>query len=141
MMPSLEQIIADEMHQWGIGGVSVALMDDQRVVYAAGFGEARRDSIFRVGSVSKLFNAIAVMQQVEAGKMDLDAPLPPEVLPHNPFIDSPAVTLRQLLCHRSGLQREATVGGYLDDSEPGLAAAVASVRLCVLANRPGSVTR
>ena len=141
MMPSLEQIIADEMHQWGIGGVSVALMDDQRVVYAAGFGEARRDSIFRVGSVSKLFNAIAVMQQVEAGKMDLDAPLPPEVLPHNPFIDSPAVTLRQLLCHRSGLQREATVGGYLDDSEPGLAAAVASVRPCVLANRPGSVTR
>jgi serine beta-lactamase-like protein LACTB len=141
MMSSFERIIADEMRQWGIGGVSVALVEDQRVVYAAGFGEARRDSVFRVGSVSKLFNAIAVMQQVEAGKMDLDAPLPFDVLPLNPFLDHPAVTLRQLLCHRSGLQREAPVGGYLDDSEPGLAATIASVRPCVLASRPGSVTR
>jgi len=141
MTTNLEKIIADEMRQWGLGGVAVALVDDQRVVYAAGFGEARRDSIFRVGSVSKLFNAIAVMQQVEAGKLDLDAPLPAEVLPLNPFMDNPAVTLRLALCHRSGLQREAAVGGYLDDSEPGLAATVASVRPCVLASRPGSATR
>jgi len=141
MMSNLEQIIAREMRQWGIGGISIALVDDQRVVYAAGFGEARRDSIFRVGSVSKLFNAIAVMQQVEAAKLNLDAPLPAELLPINPFMDHPAVTLRQTLCHRSGLQREAAVGGYLDDSEQGLAATVASVRPCVLATSPGSATR
>jgi CubicO group peptidase (beta-lactamase class C family) len=141
MVSNLEKIIADEMRQWNIGGISVALVDDQRVVYAAGFGEARRDSIFRVGSVSKLFNAVAVLQQVEAGRLDLDAPLPAEMLPLNPFIDNPPVTLRQTLCHRSGLQREAAVGGYFDDSDPGLAATVASVRPCVLATRPGAVTR
>src|SRR5262245_44849412 len=71
----LEAVIREEMREWNIGGVSVALINDQQLVYAAGFGEAKRDSIFRCGSISKLFNAIAVMQQVEAGKLDLDAPL------------------------------------------------------------------
>ena len=116
-------------------------MDDQKVIHAAGFGEARRESIFRVGSVSKLFNAVAVMQQVEAGKLDLDAPLPADVLPVNPFFDSPPVTLRQTLCHRSGLQRESPVGGYFDETQPGVAATVASVQPCVLATRPGAKTR
>jgi CubicO group peptidase (beta-lactamase class C family) len=141
MMLNLEKIVADQMRQWEIGGVSLALVDDQRIVYAAGFGQARRDSVFRVGSLSKLLNAIAVLQQVEAGKLDLEAPLPAEALPLNPFADQPAVTLRQTLCHRSGLQRESPVGGYFDDSEPGLEATVASVRPCVLATAPGAKTR
>lgn len=137
----LEAIVRQEMQDWGIGGVAVALVDDQQTVYAAGFGEAKRDSLFRVGSISKLFNAVAVMQQVESGKLDLDAPLPADLMPLNPFRDNPPVTLRQLLCHRSGLPRESPVGGYLDASEPGLAATVASVRGCVLVTRPGEKTR
>jgi len=141
VLPALEEDIRREMSDWNIGGIAVALVDDQRLVYAAGFGEAQRDSLFRVGSISKLFNAIAVMQQVEAGKLALDTPLPAEVLPLNPFLGAPAVTLRQILCHRSGLQRESTVGGYFDDSQPGLAATLASVRCCVLATRPGEKTR
>ena len=140
-LPELEEDIRREMSDWNIGGIAVALVDDQRVVYAAGFGEAKRDSVFRVGSISKLFNALAVMQQVEAGKLALDAPLPGDVLPLNPFPGAPAVTLRQVLCHRSGLQRESPVGGYFDDSQPGLAATLASVRGCVLATRPGEKTR
>jgi serine beta-lactamase-like protein LACTB len=141
VLPALEEDIRREMSDWNIGGIAVALVDDQRVVYAAGYGEAKRDSVFRVGSISKLFNAIAVMQQVEAGKLDLDAPLPADVLPLNPFPEAPAVTLRQILCHRSGLQRESPVGGYFDDSQPGLLATVASVRGCVLATLPGEKTR
>ncbi len=61
LAPKLESVIGEEMQEWGLGGVAVALVDDQRVVYAAGFGEARRDSVFRAGSISKLFNAVAVM--------------------------------------------------------------------------------
>ena len=140
----LETVIREEMREWGIGGISVALVDDQQVIYGAGFGEAKRDSIFRCGSISKLFNALAVMQQVEAGKLDLDAPLQTYgdgLLPLNPFPEAPAVTLRQMLCHRSGLQREATVGGYFDGSQPTLAATVASISAGVLATRPGEKTR
>ena len=140
----LETVIREEMREWEIGGIAVTLVDDQQVVHAAGFGEAKRDSIFRCGSISKLFNALAVMQQVEAGKLDLDAPLEKYgggLLPQNPFVDAPAVTLRQMLCHRSGLQREATVGGYFDGSQPGLKATVASISAGVLATRPGEKAR
>lgn len=141
-LPSrLEPVVQEEMREWGITGIAIALVDDGRVVYEKAFGEARPDSLFRVGSISKLFNAIAVMQQVEAGKLDLDAPLPPEVLPINPFPGEPKVTLRQLLCHRSGLQREPIVGHYLDPSEPGLERTVQSVPSGVLVTLPEEKVR
>ena len=139
--PVLEAAVEAEMDTWGITGVSVALVDDQKTVYSKGFGTATTESIFRAGSVSKLFNALAVMQQVEAENLDLDAPIDPETLPINPFPERPAITLRHLLSHRSGLQREAPVGGYLDDSEPGIAATVDSIRESVLVTRPGEKTR
>lgn len=141
ILPKIESIVREEMREWNIGGIAVALVEDQRVVYAAGFGEARRDSVFRVGSISKLFNAIAVMQQVEAGRLNLNAPLPPDVSPINPFPGEPKVTLRQLLSHRSGLPREGSVGGYMDVSQPGLAATVASGPASVLVTRPVEKTR
>ena len=95
-----EKVIAEEMRQWGLGGVAVALVDDQRVVYAAGFGEARRDLDLLVSAACrKLFNALAVMQQVEAGRLD------PRRAATRRFsccrlirlIDNPPVTLRQTL--------------------------------------------
>lgn len=141
VIPRLEAVVREEMAEWGIGGVAVALVDDQETVYLKGFGEAKDDSVFRVGSISKLFNAIAVMQQVENGKLDLDAPVDPELLPWNPFPSAPAVTLRQLLCHMSGLQREATIGSYFDPDEPSIAATLASLRNGVLATRPGEKIR
>lgn len=137
----IETTVRDEMKEWGIGGISIALIDDQALVYANGFGEAKRDSIFRAGSISKLFNAVAVMQQVEAGKLDLDAALPPEVSPVNPFPDKLQVTLRQLLCHRSGLQRESPTGGYFDATQPTIDATARSVADCVLATKPTEKTR
>lgn len=142
--PHVEKIIRQEMKEWGIGGISVALVDDQQTIFSAGYGEANKDSLFRCGSISKLFNAVAVMQQVEAGKLDLDAPLQTYgdgLLPVNPYPDSPPVTLRQILCHRSGLPREAPVGGYFDPAQPSLAATVASMAGTVLATRPGEKTR
>ncbi len=141
IVPRLDATIRAEMTEWGIGGLSVALIDGSETVHSAGYGEAKRNSVFRVGSVSKLLNAIAVMQLVEEGKLDLDAPLPTDLLPLNPFPGEGAVTLRQLLCHRSGLQREVPVGGYFDPSQPGLAATIGSLRSGVLVTQPGEKTR
>lgn len=137
----LESVVREEMSDWDISGISIALVDDQETIYSKGFGDAQRDSIFRAGSISKLFNALAVMQQVEAGNLDLDEPIPVEHLPINPFPDQPAVTLRQILAHRSGFQREATVGSYLDDSEPGILASVESIRPSVLVTKPAEKAR
>ncbi len=140
----LETAVQQEIKDYGIGGIAVALTDGQRLVHAAGYGEAERDSVFRAGSVSKLFNAVAVMQLAELGKLSIDAEfvtLPGAVLPVNPFPEAPAITLRQMLCHRSGIQRESPVGGYLDDSRPSQKATCDSVRGCVVVTPPNAKTR
>lgn len=139
-IPAYEAAVRAEMLEWKLGGIAVAWIDGTSIVYEAGFGEAAKDSVFRAGSVSKLFNAVAVMQLVEQGKLDLDAPLPAGRMPVNPFNDAP-VTLRQLLCHRSGLPREASVGGYFDDSAPSLEATVASLKGAVLVSPPDQENR
>lgn len=136
----LAETVRGEMSAWSIGGVSIALISGQDIIHQEAFGEAKPDSAFRVGSISKLFTAIGVMQLVEAGKMQLDDPISEEVLPWNPYPQHPPVTLRQLLSHRSGIQREPTVGGYLDGSQPGLNATVQSSRSCVLTLVPGEKT-
>jgi CubicO group peptidase (beta-lactamase class C family) len=140
----LDRAVAEQMAKYGIRGISVALVDDQRVVHAAGHGTARLDTVFRAGSISKVFNAVAIMQLVEQGKLDLDAPIRrfgPQFALVAPLDGAPPVTLRQILCHRSGMVRESPVGGYLDGSQPGLTATVASVRACPLINPPNTKTR
>lgn len=117
-----------------IPGFSIALVDGQDVVYAKGFGQERDgvpaspETVYRVGSVSKIYTDIAVMQLVEQGKLDLDAPIV-EYLPefHHRGEGVEAITLRHLMAHRSGLVREPPVGNYFDDSEPAISDIVESL--------------
>src|SRR4051812_48541451 len=77
---AIEPLVEHERVDAGIPGVSVAIVEDQTVIWSKGFGHAdlakskpaTPDTVFRVGSVSKLFTDIAVMQLVEEGKIDLD---------------------------------------------------------------------
>jgi CubicO group peptidase (beta-lactamase class C family) len=118
----LTSVIQHEMKDKQIPDVAIALVDNQRVVWAQGFGSqdaaekipASAHTVYRVGSVSKLFTDIGVMQLVERGEINLDAPVTqytPDFTPHNPF-DKP-ITLRELMAHRSGLVREPPVGTTL----------------------------
>ena len=119
----LTTFIEREVRDKKLPALSIALVDDQHIVWARGFGfadpktkvPATADTIYRVGSVSKLFTDLAVMQLVERGVLDLDAPITkylPDFKPGNPF-DKP-ITLRQMMAHRSGLVREPPVGNYFD---------------------------
>ena len=146
----LERLIDREMRVQGLPIVAIALVDDQQVVWAKGFGTvdsaSRRaagpQTVFRVGSVSKLFTDVAIMQLVEQGKLDLDAPVSrylPDFHPHNPF-DKP-ITLRQLMSHRSGLVREPPVGSYFDSTSPPLAATIASLNRTTLVYQPATHTK
>jgi len=146
----LEHIIQQEMADKRLPALSIALVDDQAIVWARGFGyadperkiPATAETVYRVGSVSKLFTAIAIMQQVEAGRLDLDAPVNrylPDFQPYNPFQEP--VTLRQLLSHRAGLVREPPVGSYFDPSAPTLAATVASLNSTTVVYAPGTRTK
>lgn len=136
VVQKLSQFVEHELADKGIPAISVALVDDQDMVWAAGFGMQDRDAgvpatehtVYRVGSVSKLFTDIAIMQLVERGELDLDAPITtylPNFTPENPF--GTPITLRQLTSHRSGLVREPPVGHYFDPTEPSLAQTVASL--------------
>jgi CubicO group peptidase (beta-lactamase class C family)/D-alanyl-D-alanine dipeptidase len=146
----LERLIARQMHVQGLPIVAIALVDDQQLVWAKGFGavdsasgrEAGPQTVFRVGSVSKLFTDVAIMQLVEQGKVDLDAPVTrylPDFHPHNPF-EKP-ITLRQLMSHRSGLVREPPVGSYFDSTSPPLETTIASLNRTTLVYPPESHTK
>ena len=136
-----EQIVSEELARKILPGVSIAWVVDGQTVHSAGYGladewqktPATPDTIYRAGSISKLFNAVAAMQMVEAGKLDLDAPIQqalPDFSIEVPFDNVGPLTARQMLCHRSGMIREAPIGGYLDNTQPGVKATVASVADC-----------
>jgi CubicO group peptidase (beta-lactamase class C family)/D-alanyl-D-alanine dipeptidase len=146
----LREFIEHEMADKGLPALSIALVDDQRTVWAQGFGledpgdsvSATARTVYRVGSVSKLFTDIGVMQLVERGELDLDAPVAtyvPDFQPRDPYGE--AVTLRQLMSHRSGLVREPPRGNYFDDQPPLLAATVASLNETGLVYPPTSRTK
>jgi len=147
---ALAKIIRQEMANQALPAVSIALVDHQQVVWAEGFGladparkiPATADTIYRVGSVSKLFTDTAIMQLVEKGQMDLDAPVSrylPDFHPINPF--GKPITLRELMSHRSGLVREPPVGHYFDSTSPSLRATVESLNKTTLVYAPGTHTK
>ena len=83
LVRQLEPWIAAEVEAKRLPALSIALVDDQRIIWARGFGfadaartvPASADTVYRVGSVSKLFTDLAIMQLVEQGRLDLDAPV------------------------------------------------------------------
>jgi CubicO group peptidase (beta-lactamase class C family) len=132
----VEAFIGEVMKAQDLPAVSIAVVEGPRVAWAKGFGLARPKegvaataaTVYRVGSVSKLFTDMAVMQLVEEGKLDLDAPVSrylPGFSPENPF--GKPITVRQLMSHRSGLVRESPVGHYFDPTSPSLADSVRSL--------------
>jgi CubicO group peptidase (beta-lactamase class C family)/D-alanyl-D-alanine dipeptidase len=146
----IERLISHEIEDKGLPAVSIAIVEDQQVVWTKGFGYADPDrkrpatpeTVYRVGSVSKLFTDIAVMQLVERGRVDLDVPVTtylPDFSPVNPF--GTPITLRHLMSHRAGLVREPPVGHYFDASAPSLAQTVESLNRTTLVYRPGTHTK
>lgn len=97
---------------------TVLVADHGKIVYARAYGEAnkdyripnRLDTSYNIGSIGKVFTAVAVMQLVEAGKLRLDDTLSKH-LPDYPFPEKGAITVQQLLNHSSGL------GDYMEHAD------------------------
>lgn len=106
---SIEDFVATELPASGAPGLAYAVVTDGQVADVRGHGVVEQgtdtavtaDTPFVIGSISKSFTALAVMQQVEAGRVDLDTRIG-EYL--DEFAGQPAgdATLRQLLSHTSG---------------------------------------
>src|SRR5207237_7770911 len=105
--------IEQQREKYHIPGLSVAIVKDDAVIFAKGFGlrdveknlPVTENTLFAIGSCTKAFTAIACAMAADEGKMSFEAS-PKKFLPyfslHDPDADA-HVTIRDMLCHRTGL--------------------------------------
>lgn len=108
LQPSLEQI----MRELKLPGLAVGVVEDGRLAYSLGLGVMKLgedrpvtpETLFHMASITKPFVATSIMQLVERGKVDLDAPVVrylPYFKLHDPRYAS--ITVRQMVTHTSGM--------------------------------------
>ena len=125
----IAKLIQYEMKKHAIAGVSIALVDDQQIIWSEGFGFANQENkipataetLYRVGSISKLFTATAAMQLVEQSKLDIDQPLKtyiPKFSIKSRYPNSEQITPRTLMTHHSGLPRDWLKGFFTSQPLP-----------------------
>jgi CubicO group peptidase (beta-lactamase class C family) len=142
----LDWMIATEMRRAKVPGVSIAVVDDRRIVWSKGFGwadaanavPATPDTRYRVGSISKLITATEIVRRVDRGALDLDSPVAsvlPEFSVRNRFAEARPVTVRSLLAHHSGLP-SGYLKGMWDTDPESLAELVVRLRDTSLASPP-----
>jgi CubicO group peptidase (beta-lactamase class C family) len=110
-MAKLEPVVRAQMEQWNVPGVAIGIFDGDDIEFA-GFGitnietgqPVAPETLFQIGSISKIFTATLAMTLVDDGLLDLDVPIVTYV-PELALGDSTAreqITARQLLTHTSG---------------------------------------
>ncbi len=126
--PALARLTADDAAAWidgympyalkrgGIPGAVVVIVKDGQILFSRGYGTSDlatgapvdpKKTLFRPGSISKLFTWTAVMQQVEAGKIDLDADVNRYIDFKIPAYDGKPVTMRNIMTHSGGFEEVA----------------------------------
>jgi CubicO group peptidase (beta-lactamase class C family) len=132
---AIEAFVETEMAAQRLRGLAVGIVEGNEIVYLQGFGAAdpagrpvTPQTPFIIGSVSKSMTALAVMQLVEAGQIELDAPVQ-HYLPWFRVADATAsaqISVRHLLQHTSGLSTKTgrSFQGSADNTNGALEAAV-----------------
>lgn len=105
------------LRRWDMTGMSVAVIKDEKLVYARGFGFSNKETmetvnpgnIFRLASISKLLTAVAILKLVENKKFGLDSKVFGEnAILNDSIFNNPKdkrlkdITIRQLLAHSAG---------------------------------------
>ena len=110
---AFDAILDDALKTWRTPGIAAVIVRDDEVIYLKGAGvreigkadPVTPDTLFGVGSLTKAFTATAMAQLIDDGKMSWDDPVHkhlPTFRLSDPLADRD-VTLRDLLCHRTGL--------------------------------------
>lgn len=103
-----------------IPGVSVAVVHDQQLLWAAGLGLADRErhvaatpaTVYSICSISKLFTSVAVMQLRDEGRLRLDDPVElhlPWFAVRQMYPESAPITIESLLTHSAGFQEDPSI--------------------------------
>ncbi len=138
--PFLDALIPSELRTRNIAGAVVSVVKDGQVLLQKGYGYADLENkkpvvpdqtLFRPGSISKLFTTTAVMQLVEQGKLDLDRDVTDYIDFAIPKTYPEPITLRRLLTHTAGFEETLKnlfvahetdlkpIGTYLANQLPG----------------------
>jgi CubicO group peptidase (beta-lactamase class C family) len=145
-LTEIDELVREQMEKWEVPGLTVGILHDGRVE-TAGYGvtslETKQpvvpETIFQIGSISKVFTATLVMTLVNEGKLDLDVPVVTYV-PDLPLADDMArrtITVRHLLTHMGGFY-----GDRFDDhgiGDDALANAVAAFHDLEQQTAPGEL--
>ncbi len=119
----LDGFVPFALKRGDLAGAVIVVVKDGQVLTQRGFGyadAAKRTpvdparTLFRPGSVSKLFTWTAVMQQVEAGKINLDADVNTYLDFRIPPKDGKPVTMRQLMTHTAGFEEHGKLTMFED---------------------------
>jgi CubicO group peptidase (beta-lactamase class C family) len=114
----IDSLIASEFAMRRVGSVTEGVVVGKQLIWSKSYGEADMemktpadaDTVYRIGSITKMFTALMLEQLVEAGKVHLSDPVEkyfPEIKAvQRKFPDAPSITLIQLATHTSGLARE-----------------------------------
>lgn len=113
----LDAWVATTVAQRGQPGLSIGVVLGDQLVWSKGYGyadiekkvPATTQTLYRIASITKTFTAVAILQLRDAGKLQLDDPIRrhlsrARIRAHT--TDASDITIRQLLTHSSGLQRE-----------------------------------
>lgn len=114
-LAAIEQTLEAKRKQYGVPGMSLVIVKDDRVIYIKGLGmknleknvAVTPDTLFAIGSSTKAFTALTVLMSADEGKLSLDDS-PKKYLPYFKLYDPEAdakITIRDLLSHSSGLNR------------------------------------
>jgi CubicO group peptidase (beta-lactamase class C family) len=146
MLDELSDLVTEQMRSWAVSGISIGLLDGDRVETAT-FGivsiatnqPVTPETLFQIGSISKVFTTTLLMTFVDAGDLALDDPVV-KYLPDFPLADREAreaITFRHLVTHLGGFY-----GDRFDDYGAGddaLALAVAAFHDLRQQTRPGEL--
>ena len=125
----LNDFMTHEMEELDIPGAALVIVSQGEVVFLEGYGSADRetgqlvdpvDTVFLLGSVTKPITSLAVHQQIEAGRLDLDDAASDYIEFELPLYADTAISLGSLLTHTSGLENPnmGTSASSATDIEP-----------------------
>ena len=150
-LPEVGRVFHDDAAKNGLPNAALGVVLGDKLVFSRGFGartdaggEVSADTIFRIGSITKVFTGMALLALRDEGRIGLDDPVTryvPELADAvYPTLDSPVITLRNLVTHTSGLPR---VGALHYADPPGVAELELdeAARQAVLEFAPGTDAR